>query len=177
MDALEFDAVKNRFAGFENLGNALPFVGRIDEIIDRIHLFSGFSRDDVARLASHMECFRAAAGKEIIREGEPGDFMLLLLDGRIEISKIGKSGLPQRIGVVSPGKTLGEMSLIDGEPRFASCVALETTTFAALDRAALGRILTGDPHLGIKILMQMLMLLNQRLRDVGNRLVQKLEVE
>lgn len=176
---LEFEgAEKSRFTGFEKLGKASPsFVERIYEIIDHIHLFSGFTQADVASLAQHMECFHAPAGREIIREGELGDFMLLLLDGSIEINKIDKTGLPQRISLAGPGKTLGEMSLIDGEPRFASCVTLEPTTFAVLDRAALGQILAIEPHLGIKILMQMLVLLNQRLRDAGKRLVQALEID
>jgi len=167
---------RSLFSQFEALGNAAPFVGRIHEIIDHIHLFSGFSQADVASMARHMECFRAAAGREIIREGEPGDFMLLLLEGNIEIVKIGKNGLPQRISLAGPGKTLGEMSLVDGEPRFASCVALDQVTFAILDRMGLGQILALEPHLGIKILMQMLVLLNQRLRDAGKRLVHALEL-
>lgn len=167
---------KSYFSEFEALGSATPFVGRIQEIIDHIHLFSGFSQADVASMARHMECYRATPGQEIIREGEPGDFMLLLLDGGIEIVRIGKTGLPQRISLAGPGKTLGEMSLVDGEPRFASCIALDEVTFAVLDRMGLGQILALEPHLGIKILMQMLVLLNQRLRDAGKRLVQALEL-
>lgn len=162
-------------AQFESLGNAAPFVERMQEVIDRIPLFEGFSPEDVRKLAESMSCYRAPAGAEIIREGEDGDFMLLLLEGNMEIVKTGKDGLPHRVGVVNPGKTLGEMSLVDGEPRFASCVALDTITFAVLDRVALGLVLVNDPQLGIKLLMDLLMLLNQRLRDVGKRLMAELE--
>lgn len=166
---------KDHFPGCESLGNASSFVENILEIIDHIHIFEGFDRADVVDLAQHMTCYRAAAGKEIIREGEPGEFMLLLLEGNIEIVKIGSTGLPQRIGVVSPGETLGEMSLVDGEPRFASCVSIDQTKFAVLDRDALAQILRNEPHLGIKILMELLKLLNQRLRGTGKRLVQALD--
>lgn len=160
---------------FEALGDAVPFVARIHEIIEHIQLFEDFERADVLSLARHMTCYRAPAGSEIIREGEQGDFMLLLLEGSIEIVKIGGSGLPQRIGLAGPGKTLGEMSLVDGEPRFASCIASEAVAFAVLDRAGLGHILVNEPHLGIKILMELLLLLNQRLRSVSGRLMQTLE--
>ncbi len=162
-------------AQFESLGNALPFVERMHEVIDRIQLFEEFSPDDVLKLAERMSCYRAPVGAEIIREGEDGDFMLLLLDGDMEIVKTGKDGLPRRVGVVNPGKTLGEMSLVDGEPRFASCIALNTVTFAVLDRVGLGLVLVNEPQLGIKLLMDLLMLLNQRLRDVGKRLMEELE--
>ncbi len=164
----------DRFSKFESLGDAAPFVVRIHEIIEHIQLFEDFGRADVLSLARHMACYRAPAGSEIIREGEQGDFMLLLLEGNIEIVKIGGNGLPQRIGLAGPGKTLGEMSLVDGEPRFASCIAIEAVTFAVLDRAGLGHILVHEPHLGIKILMELLLLLNQRLRSVSGRLMQTL---
>lgn len=163
------------FTGFEALGDAMPFVARILEIIEHIQLFEDFEQADILSMARHLTCYRAPAGSEIIREGEPGDFMLLLLEGSIEIVKTSSNGLPQRIGLASPGKTLGEMSLVDGEPRFASCIATETVTFAVLDRAGLGHILVNEPQLGIKILMELLLLLNQRLRSVSGRLMQTLE--
>ena len=162
-------------AKFALLGDAVPFVERIREIIEHIQLFEDFEQPDVLSLARHMACYRAPAGSEIIREGEQGDFMLLLLEGSIEIVKLGANGLPQRIGLAGPGKTLGEMSLVDGEPRFASCNAIETVTFAVLDRAGLGHILVHEPHLGIKILMELLLLLNQRLRNISGRLMQTIE--
>ncbi len=75
-----------------------------------------------------MRCYRAPLGTEIIREGDDGDFMVLILEGSVEIVKKDIRGQAQIMGTAGPGKTLGEMSLIDGEPRFASCVALEPVT-------------------------------------------------
>jgi len=66
------------------------------------------------------------------------------------------------------------MSMIDGEPRFASCVALEDTLFAMLDRDSLSHIIAGDPRLGIKILMELVLLLSQRLRSASGKLVRGL---
>jgi len=122
-----------------------------------------------------MNCFRAEAGHEIIREGEHGDYMLLVLVGTIEIVKLDVRGLPTRIAVVGPGKTLGEMSLIDGEPRFASCVALSEVQFAVLDRASLSRLIAEEPRTGVKLMMELLMLLNQRLRNVSAQLMDCME--
>jgi CRP/FNR family cyclic AMP-dependent transcriptional regulator len=160
-----------QLAAFESLGSAEAFVDRILEILERISLFDDFERADIEVLARYMNCYRAAAGKEIIREGEPGDYMLLILDGSIEILKLDARGLPQSLSVSGPGKTLGEMSLIDGEPRFASCVTLESSVFAVLDREALTRMLTEESRVGVKILVELLTLLNQRLRGIGNELM------
>lgn len=165
------DIDAQRFPDFERLGDAVGLLDDIDRIIDRIPLFESFERGDLVGIARQMRCYRAPAGREIIREGDRGEFMLLLLDGSIEIIKRGASGVPHRISVVTAGETVGEMSLVDGEPRFASCQAIDQATFAVLDREGLGRIFEDEPHLGIKILSGLLRLLNQRLRDTGQQLV------
>lgn len=159
------------FVAFTALGDATGFVDRILEVIEHIRLFEDFEREEIDTLSRYFRCYRAAAGAEIIREGATGDFMLLLIEGGVEIVKLDPRGLPQRMGVAGPGKTLGEMSLIDGEPRFASCVTLEPTLFAVLDRAALIRVVSEEPTVGVKLLMELLLLLNQRLRSVSGELM------
>ena len=169
------NAAPDQFAACTPLGNAGAFVDRILEIIEHIHLFEDFERDEIDTLARYLDCYRAEMGAEIIHEGDAGDFMLLVIEGSIEILKLDPRGLPQRLAVAGPGKTLGEMSLIDGEPRFASCVTLEPTLFAVLDRASLIRIVADEPRIGVKILMELLMLLNQRLRTVSGELMKSLD--
>ncbi|MBK8117796.1 MAG: cyclic nucleotide-binding domain-containing protein [Sulfuritalea sp.] len=159
----------------EFLGDALPFVGRIREIIEAIHLFEDFEADELEGLARYMRCYRAPPGSEVICEGEDGDFMLLLLDGNAEIVKKDVRGLPQIMARAGPGKTLGEMSLIDGAPRFASCIALDAIEFAVLDRETLSRIIAEEPRIGVKLMTELLMLLNQRLRSVTARLLDCME--
>jgi CRP-like cAMP-binding protein len=66
---------------------------------------------------------------------------------------------------------LGEMSMIDGEPRFASCTAIDRVSLAVLTRDDMGRILVGRPALGAKILVKLVTMLSQRLRKVGADLV------
>jgi|WetSurMetagenome_2_1015567.scaffolds.fasta_scaffold195375_2 CRP/FNR family transcriptional regulator, cyclic AMP receptor protein len=161
----------NHLASCELLGDATGFVNRILAVIEHINLFEDLERADIEVMARYMNCYRAEAGREIIREGEPGDFMLLILEGGIEILKLDARGLPQSLGISGPGKTLGEMSLIDGEPRFASCATVEDSVFAVLDREALTRMLTEESHVGVKILVELLTLLNQRLRGLGAELM------
>jgi len=161
--------------GVEFLSDARPFVGRIREIIEVIALFEDFEADELEGLARFMRCYRAPLGTEIIHEADDGDFMLLLLDGHVEIVKKDVRGLPQIMATAGPGKTLGEMSLIDGAPRFASCVALDTVEFAVLDRESLSRLIAEEPRIGVKLMMELLMLLNQRLRTVSAQLLECME--
>lgn len=164
--------MSGRLPGLVHLGDATSFVDRLLEVIEHIRLFEDFERDEIVRLAGHLRCYRAPAGATIIREGDVGDFMLIVLSGQCEIVKNGAGGLPRRLALAGPGKTLGEMSMIDGELRFASCVALEDTLLAVLDRDSLSRIIAGEPSLGIKILMELVLLLSQRLRAASSKLVQ-----
>jgi CRP-like cAMP-binding protein len=163
--------MSEHFTGLVHMGNATPYIDRILDIIDHIRLFEDFERGEVESLAAYLRCYRAPAGVTLICEGDSGDFMMILLRGNCEIVKNDLSGVPRRIGLAGPGKMLGEMSMIDGEPRFSSCITLETTVFAVLDRDDLSRIIADTPRLGIKILMELVVLLSQRLRTATSKLV------
>ena len=65
--------------------------------------------------------------------------------------------------------------MIDGEPRFATCIAIDTTTFAVFGRDAMVKIIMEEPALGAKILIKLVTLLSQRLRETSVSLLQHLE--
>jgi CRP-like cAMP-binding protein len=74
-----------------------------------------------------------------------------------------------------PGMTLGEMSMIDGEPRFATCMASQPTSFAVLTRDNMAKIILDHPGLGSKILIKMVTMLSLRLRQTSARLLRVME--
>ena len=88
-----------------------------------------------------------------------------------EVRKRDRDNAPQLVAVVDAGKTLGEMSMIDGEARFATCVVAEAAVLAVLDRENLARIIVEQPMLGAKILMELVLILSQRLRTTSERLI------
>jgi len=150
-------------------------VQQIFEMIGHSKFFSDFTRQDVERLAAFMRVYRADAGQMIIREGDVDDYLLLIIEGRVEIVKTDSQGERRPMTVVGPGATIGEMSMIDGEPRFATCVAVEPTTFAVLSRDSMVRIIIEEPALGSKILIKLVTLLSQRLRATSSNLLHYLE--
>lgn len=162
-------------AHLEHLGDATKFSAQIHALIPRCDLLENFSPAEVRLLAHFMDVYQAPAGTEIIREGEGGDFMLMLIEGKVEVLKRDRWKIPQLMAVIEAGKTLGEMSMIDGEARFATCVAAEPTVVAVLDRENLARIIVEQPMLGAKILMQLVLMLSQRLRSTSGRLLQLMD--
>ena len=159
----------------EYLGDATKFAGQIQALIPKCNLLEHFSLGEGRTLAHFMEVYRAEPGMEIIREGEGGDFMLMLVEGRVEVRKRDRWNTPQVLATVDAGRTLGEMSMIDGAARFATCVALVSALIAVLDREMLARIIVEQPLLGAKILMELVLMLSQRLRATSERLLDVLD--
>ena len=67
--------------------------------------------------------------------------------------------------------------MIDGEPRFATCVAAEPCVIAVLSRENLARIILEQPILGAKILMELVLMLSQRLRQTSIKLISLMDKE
>jgi CRP-like cAMP-binding protein len=122
-----------------------------------------------------MQVYRAEPGNMIIREGDVDDYMLLIVQGKIDIVKTDKHGVLQPMTSAGPGMTIGEMSMIDGEPRFATCIAVEPCVFAVLSRDSMVRIILEEPSLGAKLLIKLVTLLSQRLRQTSSTLLHYME--
>ncbi|MGH8702269.1 MAG: cyclic nucleotide-binding domain-containing protein [Burkholderiales bacterium] len=159
----------------ERVGKGTAIADEIFGLVGRSLFFAEFSREDISILAGYMDVYRAQTGETIIRENDGGDFMLLIIDGAVDIFKKGIRAGQQHMTNVGPGMTLGEMSMIDGEPRFATCVATETTMFAVLHRDDMAKIILDHPSLGSKILVKLVSMLSMRLRQTSARLLAHME--
>src|SRR5688572_6366631 len=159
----------------ERIGKGTAFADEIFGLVGRSPFFVEFSREDISILAGYMDVYRSKPGEVIIRETDGGDFMLLVIEGSVDILKRGMRGEQQHMTSVGPGMTLGEMSMIDGEPRFATCVATEPTVFAVLHRDDMAKIILDHAGLGSKILVKLVSMLSARLRQTSARLLQYME--
>jgi len=161
--------------GMRPLGRAEAFADQIHKLVANAPLLEEFTLSEIKALGAHMPVYEADAGVSVIVEGEPGDFMIILISGSMDVARLDSHGESSRIAVVQEGHVLGEMSMLDGEPRFASCIALETVRFAVLDRALLTEVIATEPRLGAKILVKLVHMLAQRLRNTSAKLVNVME--
>ncbi|MBU3735847.1 MAG: cyclic nucleotide-binding domain-containing protein [Methylobacterium sp.] len=157
--------------GMRRLGVAREFAGELHQLIGRITVLEDFTLNEIDVLGTYMPVYEADPATPLIVEGDPGDFMILLLSGSVDVSRKDRSGTPSRIAVVQAGHTLGEMSMIDGEPRFSSCTTLEHTRFAVLTRDSLTEVIRAQSGIGAKILVKLVHMLAQRLRNTSMKLV------
>ncbi len=121
--------------------------------------------------AEYVDAFAAPKGVEIFRQGQIGHYLCLLVEGRVEIVKQDSSGDRKILAMIGPGKTFGEMSLIDGEPRSASAVALDDSKILVLTEENFHRLVYQYPHLGAMVLLKLSKLMSQRLRQTSDLLV------
>ena len=154
--------------------NAAP-PERISAMLEKTQMFKDLEWVQIEILAGYIQLYRAAPGAVLFREGERGDFMCIVLEGKLEIHKEDTQHVDKTVTTVSPGRSLGEMTIVDGEPRSATAVAIETSTLAVLTQENFLRIMREKPALSAKLLLKIAQLLSQRLRLASGILVDYLE--
>ena len=131
------------------------------------------SEDEALTVVGFMQPKRFRSGSTIIRQGESGDtgFMVLVLGGEITVERFQASRTqPVTLSVLGPGSLIGEMSLVDGEARSASCTASTDVTCAVLTREALETLITEQPATAAKLMTAIAGRLAERLRESGQKL-------
>lgn len=109
-----------------------------------------FSSDLLARLDDalhHATTVRFDAGKAVMREGEAGVNMYVVMEGRVAIF-IGNN----EVEAVGPGGTFGEMALVDQSPRTATAITQSDCVLLALNRSALLDLVRAHPAIGLAML-------------------------
>lgn len=128
---------------------------------------------DAKRVVRYMHPQLISAGTVFIQEGEltGNDYMMLILEGDISV----ENELPGADGsivvnVIGPGHLIGEMGVLDGAPRSATCTAITDVAAAVLSRSALRRLLKADPAVGARLLLAISKRMADRLRETTRKL-------
>jgi CRP/FNR family transcriptional regulator, cyclic AMP receptor protein len=153
------------------------------ELLRGSPLLQDFTPQEADLLGATMLRVRARPGQLLIAEGESSDWMMMLLSGTVDVRKrkVGadvdatEPGDAARLAVIKEGAVIGEMSMLDGEPRYASCRALSHVEAAVLSRAAVSHLIAEHPGVGAKLLVKLTQLLAQRLRNTSSKLVKTLQ--
>ncbi|ROZ78685.1 cyclic nucleotide-binding domain-containing protein [Ramlibacter sp. WS9] len=126
--------------------------------------------DAVRQMEKYFEFAVVAADRDVIRQDEYGNFMIVLLTGTIAVDRLQPWGERLRLTEARPGDILGEMSLLDSGQRFSLCATLTECEIAVLGAQALDEMMTADPQLAASLVALLARKLSTRLRVVGARL-------
>ena len=135
------------------------------DTLRNIPLFSSVRDADLEAIASLLIERRFPRHKTIVEEGLPGDYMYILCEGRVQVSKLSDDGREKILEFLEAGDFFGEMSLLDNAPRSASVRALADTRILALSRADFLAVLRRSPDLAMAVIQE----LTRRLRRVDDQ--------
>jgi CRP/FNR family cyclic AMP-dependent transcriptional regulator len=123
----------------------------------------------IGRLQGFFDFAVVAAGRDVIRQEEYGNFLIVLLSGSIAVDRLQPWGEQMRMAEARPGDILGEMSLLDSGIRFAQCTTLSSCELGVLGAEAMDRMMAHDPELAASLVALLARKLSLRLRIVGAR--------
>ncbi len=135
------------------------------ESLRSIPLFANVSDEDLEAVASLLIERRIPKNKTIVEEGLPGDYMYVVREGRVKVTKLSGDGREKILEMLDQGSFFGELSLLDGAPRSASVKSLTDTRILALSRNDFLKLLRDSPDLAMAVIQ----VLTGRLRQMDDQ--------
>ena len=134
-------------------------------------LFDQLLPADFVAAAGYFSISSIAEGEEIFHEGDAGSFMCILHSGQVAVQKSTGDGQPVTVATLRSGRAFGEMAVLDGERRSASCVAASDCVLLNLGKDSLEKMLNEAPRVAAKIIRAIAIALSKRLRMVDGQLL------
>jgi len=115
--------------------------------LQRIGMLGPLTPEQIGRLAEENVERVYAAGEPVIRQGDPGDSLFVIMSGRVEVTVLQEGATSVRLATLEEGDYFGEMSLMTGAPRSATVAALVETRLLEVGHESFRRILADQPNL------------------------------
>jgi CRP-like cAMP-binding protein len=184
-----FTALRRAFSGITPTGNLDPYIGELAVALmahRSVGLGLHMSRTEASVVASFMTLKRASAGDVIVPVGKSDDTpsCMLLVQGTVTVEGAPIDNYPAEVlDVFNPGAFLDKLSMIDGLPHAASCLASTDVVLATLKRDAFLLLLDEEPAIATKFVSLLSLGIATALRDhvrrtlTSQQLVKALETE
>ncbi|MEU0497981.1 Crp/Fnr family transcriptional regulator [Mycobacterium sp. NPDC006124] len=134
------------------------------EVLARAGIFQGLTHDTIATLAAQLEPIHFPDGRTIFAEGDPGDRLYIIIDGKVKIGHTTPDGRESLLAIMGPADMFGELALFDPGPRTSTVTTLTDVEAVAADRTALTHWIHTHPEIG----EQLLRVLARRLRRTND---------
>ena len=137
---------------------------KLDTLRD-IKLFNSLDLGELCKVLNVVRVQEIDKGEVVLREGEPGDSLFAILEGKFVVTRAG-----QAITWLATGAHFGEMTLFNNRPRSATIEALERSRVLVMDRSRFVELLQKEPLLGVKLLWTFAQVLSLRLDETSVQL-------
>ena len=145
-----------------------PASSRKRAFLKSLDLFRDLGFVELGHLVQNMHGRTYHEGEVLFVEGDIGRALFILESGKVELTKAGADGKPQKIYTIEPGEFFGEMALLEQLPRTATAMAVEKSQVFLLYRSKLDSILHYHPRIGVQIMAHLAQLLSSRLRRASS---------
>jgi CRP-like cAMP-binding protein len=140
------------------------------EALSKVELFKGLSPKGLERVASITTEEGYPAGHVLFQEGDAGDRLYVIVEGKTRISRRVPGMGEEALAVLGPGSSFGEMALIDDVPRSADAIVHERTRLLVLSKEAMQDLLFLDKELAYEVLWNTVRILSRRLRETNDKM-------
>lgn len=137
-------------------------------LLKKVPLFSGLGEPELSKLARLVVNRTYPKESVIFFEQDEGDSLFIMNTGKVKVAKISDEGKEIILAVLAAGDFFGDMSLLDGEPRSATVIALEDTEVYTLRRQEFLTMLKENPSTGVELLAVLSRRIREANRKIGN---------
>src|SRR5260221_3316844 len=141
-----------------------------EDVLTRAPLFEGLDEEGTRALRAGVTEVELARGERLFAEGDDGDQLYVVLDGKIKLTRASADGGETLTSVLGPGEMFGELSLFAPRPRTMGAVAVTDARLAALNHDDLRKWLADRPEVAMHLLRALVRRL-RRTNDVVSDLV------
>ena len=138
--------------------------------LKKVSVFAALSDGVLKLIGKCAKRVEIEAGKVLFAEGDLANEMVVVLEGCLGVYKSGRNGLEARIAVLGPGDVVGEMSLVDIQPRSAEVRAVEATSFVTVSHADIANVYREDPESYTLMVLNIAREISIRLRRMDDML-------
>jgi CRP/FNR family cyclic AMP-dependent transcriptional regulator len=124
----------------------------VDDALMQAPLFLALDPEGAAALRASLTERSVAKGEIIFQEGEPGDRLYVILEGKVKLGRSSNDGRESLLAILGPGEMFGELSLFDPGPRTSTAAALTDAVILALSNEQLRPWLAGRPEVAAALL-------------------------
>jgi CRP-like cAMP-binding protein len=135
------------------------------ESLRKIPLFEQLADEDLEEIAQHLIERRYPRNATVMEEGLPGDYMYVIREGRVKVTKLSEDGREKILEMLGEGAFVGEMALLDQRPRSATVKTLSPARLLALSRGDFLNLLRRNADLAMHVIQE----LTRRLRETDEQ--------
>jgi CRP-like cAMP-binding protein len=148
-------------------------LNQFSEMLSECEMFRDFDYAEIVAAARYFNLIEVEKGGSVFREGDAGTFMCIVSTGRISVLKSNQDDEKVEIATLSEGRAFGEMAVLDGERRSATCLAANDCVLLTLSKDSLDRMLLDIPATAAKVVRAVAVSLSKRLRLADGKLVDR----